>query len=260
MKAMTIEQRDTHRLLAPLLVVLLSLFLCVNASAAGDLDDDWGLPLAGGPAPGNEPTPPGSGTDTGSNSTEIELLNLNVRVGAETIQGSLDESLGQLVLDRAAHIGTTAVPVEAAAAEVQPLSTAATLSVIELGDGISFQADVRVNRLEGTGSLRAKLVAPQEALAQQAYLVVDELGQQAGVEGLLDSLQSGLSGVTGLVPLGAVAWVDLNEVQLGLDAYGAQLDGTHVSIVMASLDGLGELHITVARMAIDEGDMEVVVR
>jgi hypothetical protein len=260
MKAMTIEQQVTHRLLAPLLVVLLSLFLCINVSAAGDLDDDWGLPLAGGPAPGDEPTPPGAGTGTGGDSTETELLNLDVRVGAETILGVLEERLGQLVLDRAGHAGTTAVPVEATAAEVEPLSTAATLSVIELGDGISFQADVRVDRLEGTGSLRAKLVAPQEALVQQAYLVLDGLGPQAGVEGLLDSLQSGLSGVTGLVPLGAVPWVDLNEVQLGLDAYGAQLDGTHVSIVMASVDGLGELHITAARMAIDEGDMQVVVR
>jgi hypothetical protein len=189
-------------------------------------------------------------------------LVLDVRVGVETILGSLDAGKGKLVLDRAAHAGTTAVSVEAAAAEVEPLNTAATLSVIELGDGVSFQADVRVDRLEGMGSLRAKLVAPMEALAQQTYLVVDELGSQAGVEGLLDSLQSGLSGVTGLVPLGAVAWVDLNEVQLGLDAYGAALDGTHVSIVMVSIDGLGELHITAARMAIHEGagDMEVVVR
>ena len=255
---LTTDRRPWSHLLVALLVLVLA-----GGAAAGDPDDDWGLPtLTDSGNASDESDPVDQDSSSGDSSTEDTELHIrDILVSGEYVESGSRVEVGRLVLDRSGHDGTTFQPMDTAeAAEVAPAGSHQPMWLASLDDGVALQTDgsvqVHLGPL-GQGDLRARLDAPQQTTVVAGFLVVDH-GLET-LEGLLD-VNSSPQGVGTIVHLGEVATVDLNTLQHDVQTQGAALHGTHVSVVLLSLDYQGELHVAAARVPIAGGPIEVVAR
>jgi len=226
--------------------------------AAGDPDDDWGLPTVSDGA--DPPANPSGGEPGPSQASETP----HIRMAGEVVLGEVPPTSGRVLLDRSGHVGTGFVPVDtAAAAEVASQVTVEgpqPLRVQELGDGLLVRGEGALLQLgsHGQGSLRATLQAPEAAVIQRGFLVLDQ--DAASLQALLATDGTAPAAVTAMVPLGAVSGVDLNAFQQAVETVGQGLHGTHVSLLLLSRDAQGKLHLAAARLALTGGPMEIVAR
>jgi hypothetical protein len=254
MKALTIDNTKRQTLIAPLfLCALLCCFVFASGIDADDPDDDWGLPTLT-----DEDDPPDDSEEQGSGGPDSDT---DIRVAVEVQPTELNPMIGQILLDRQNHTGTTVTHegLPGQMAELNSPDSSSPVQAAQLDDGIAVQGFARLRLpLKGEGSLAARLLTPDGGHDVRAFVIIDQLGS---LQELVSDPSSIPVGVTAFIPLPCgITSLNLNAFQNVVDTYGEKFVEGHISVVILSLDDQDELHVTAARLARDGGIMEIVAK
>lgn len=234
---------DVHRLShsarRPLLVALALLALCLSGARAQDQDDDGvlpGLPKSGA----------GSSTAS-SGGTSGESVSGTLGLAGPQGLDLLDPREARLVF--ACLAGPLMLD-----DEVDP-QAAAFLAAAPYD--FTLGEDTAV--VQGTGQLvlqpglSTALVAADEAVVSGAFLVLHGAGAD------LSAVLSGAEPAFLVIPVGDLPSVDLAVAQAAVSRHADVLAGLEVSVVQASVDSLGEMHLGAVRFDPVGSALEVLI-
>lgn len=212
----------------PLLAAVALLALCAAGARAQDNDDDGVLP--GSPKPGSGTSSSAGGGSSGE--TSSGTLGLAGPQGLDL----LDAREARLVFTSVA--GPFAVDDEAEP-QAAAFLAAAPYDFTWTDDFAAVQGSGALVLQPG---LDVELVAAEEALVSGVFLVVHAAG--APLAGVL----AGEVPVALLVPVGELPSLDLAQAQAAVSRHADVLAGLQVSVVQASLDAAGLLHLGAVRL------------
>jgi hypothetical protein len=216
-----------------------ALLLLSGAVAAQDNDDDGVLPYA--------PNPVNNGSDGGgSGASASSVVGISSTLEATTVDPQVAAVRVSSTSSQAATVAEGVAPEEATFV-AKPGTAVAQQSgdtVLLQGDGQLIAAEPQPMRLE-----RA-----QEAKTAVALLVLDD-----GTASLSDLL-AGKAALSQVVVVGDVASVSAQTFQAMVDNHAEALAGQRVTLVFASVDKHGQLHVSGLAATTDGEPLELVTR
>ena len=215
-----------------LLAILAFSWIALPVHAGGDNDGVGVLPSA---------------DEDSNDDSSVAAATVGLGLWGEQDSAAIVASRGSFDIDRTSSGGTelsTAESPESALIEAADINE--PLVVADLDEGARLQGHMTVQPAE---DLALVMRAPEEHVLTIAVLLF-ESGYES-IEAMIDDPSSGQ--MHGALALGALAEVDVVRLDDLVKARAGSLPGSHVTLLVVTVDDEGAIHVTGARMAHAEG-------